>query len=121
METPQHYLNIVRRIKIKGYTLLKDDDYFFRWKKDDKKEYIRLTLINNIGIKLSYWNLELSFKPFKYKHNHRKDSNIKSLTFEGNDELLKFNEFIKMLNKIEVKDGKYKTAKSKLKKCEVKI
>jgi hypothetical protein len=107
--TTQEVLKIVEKLKIKGYTLMKiknsNGDYnylknFFIWKKDNKHEYIRL-ILQSEGFHekiLFYWNLETSFKPFRYNHNHRENANITSEKFKGNDADRYFNYFKNMVD-----------------------
>lgn len=98
--TESKFLSRVENLKLKGYTLIKTKDNFFIWKKGKKSEYIRLTLMQNYQIKCFFWDLELSFKPFAYKHNHRENAHIKSECFNS-DELNKFyNYFLNMLDRI---------------------
>ncbi|HEY0087409.1 MAG TPA: hypothetical protein VGB37_01120 [Candidatus Lokiarchaeia archaeon] len=111
-ETTKELLRIVENLNFKGYEFLKNsgscwsgdkrilnkDINFFIWKKKGKSEYIRITLLSNRYPRskeelLFYWNLEPSFKPFRYKHNHRAGSNIKSNFFKPNDDETYIKEF----------------------------
>jgi hypothetical protein len=101
------FLKVISNLDLKGYELIKYSDYFFIWQKINNKkpisEYIRLTLIRSNDTFYSnkfYWDLELSFKPFAYKHNHRDNSHLKSELFLY-DELDKFyNYFLNMIDRI---------------------
>ena len=91
-ETTQELLKIVEKINFKGYEQYfkknPNGDYnhmqnFFIWKKKNKSEYIRITLLKSAqGF---YWNLEKSFKPNCWKHNHKENANIKSDFFKSSD------------------------------------
>jgi hypothetical protein len=98
----ERILNIVTANKIKGYDLIKTElcDYpFFVWQKLKNKkrvsEYIRLVVVSNSD-NLNYWNLERSFKPFNYKHNHREGANIKSQSFKRGDLDKEYSYFINL-------------------------
>ena len=115
--TTKEVLKVIESLKLRGYTPLKNKnsngDYnylmnFFIFKKNNKKEYIRLTLLNEGWHEkiLFYWNLELSFKPFGIKHNQKMAdkglNNIKSITFKINDGRMYYVYFIDMINKIKL-------------------
>lgn len=99
--TEKKFLKEIEKIKLNNYDLIKTEENFFIWKKKDKKDFIRLCLMrkgfHNI---VYYWNLELSFKPFAYKHNHRENANLKSEEFKQDDTNKYFNYFLNMLDKI---------------------
>lgn len=101
-------LNIVKSLKLKGYTLKKTQDCFFIWEAEKPKHsYIRLTLIRhgfNDNTKW-YWNLEIDFRPFKYKHNHRDGANEQSPEFTSNEEDKYFNFFLNMIDRIKSMRG----------------
>ena len=107
--TQNKFLKEVEKIKLKDYELIKTKENFFIWKRLNKSDYIRLCLIwKNYphNKEVFYWNLELSFKPMRYKHNHRENANIRSLTFKNNDTKLFFKYFLKMISKIKGSDIK---------------
>ena len=97
------FLKVVKNLKIKGFSLVGDSDLFFRWKNDKKAEYIRLTLISEgwHEKRVYFWNLELSFEPFNYKHNHRENANIKSECFKETETDKSFNYFLNLIAIIE--------------------
>lgn len=99
MMNDEKILNVVKDIKIKNYTLIKSVDNLFIWKLKDKGEYIRLCLISSgwHENKVYYWNLELSFKPFNYKHNHRENAEVKSLEFKEIETDKCFNYFLNLV------------------------
>lgn len=95
------FLNIVQGLKLKGYQLIRDKENFFIWKKGEKSEYIRLSLHTTRGKEpLFYWDLELSFKPFSYKHNHRDGAHIQSEYFKASDTDKFYNYFLNMIDKV---------------------
>lgn len=100
--TENRVLKVVEDLRFKGYYLIHTKNNFFIWQKQNKKEFIRLTLINtgwHEDLKF-YWDLELSFKPFAYKHNHREGANEQSEYFKGNDEDKYFNYLLNMIDRI---------------------
>lgn len=103
-KTTKEVLKAVNSLKFKGYTFLNEragnKENFFIWKENNKDNYIRLCLIEKGFTNVFFWNLETSFKPFAYKHNHRKDANIKSNTFKSNDLNEYYTYFLEMVNKI---------------------
>jgi len=115
-ETTEELLKIVRDLNFKGFEQYfkrnTNGDFnhlqnFFIWKKKEKgnSEYLRITLLsNNLRNEelLFYWNLETSFKPFAYKHNHREKANIQSKTFKPNDNKNYLIEFLNIVK--EAKD-----------------
>lgn len=110
LDTSGYNLNPTRPeflIAVKGfysgkYELIKTKDNFFIWKNGTKSEYIRLSLHRNSWNEdpLFYWDLELSFKPFNYKHNHRENAHIQSEYFKAENEEAFYNYFLNMLDRI---------------------
>lgn len=100
-------LKLIEDIRLDGYDLLKEREghkqNFFIWKKKNKSEYLRITLIPKHRDGLFYWNLEKSFKPFAWKYNNKMTekgiNNIKSNGFKGNssDYLTELQGMIKLL------------------------
>ena len=107
--TTAELLRIVEKLNFKGYEQHfkrnPNGDYnhlrnFFIWKRKDKAhEYLRITLMSEDNRTLFYWNLETSFKPFAYKHNHRENANITSERFKANENDKYFNFFINILDR----------------------
>lgn len=95
--TTAELLRIVQKLNFRGYVQHfqknGNGDYnhlrnFFIWKRKDKThEYLRITLMSEgwNENKVYWWNLENSFKPFAYKHNHRENANIQSERFRAED------------------------------------
>ena len=109
--TEERFLKVVENLKLKSYKLIKTKEYFFIWVKLSKNKkpisnYIRLTL-QKTRENLFYWDLELSFKPFNYKHNHRDKAHIQSEYFNSKAEDLFYDRFLEMIEKIKnyVKGG----------------
>lgn len=104
METTKEVLKIVENLKLKGYEFLSkragNQENFFVWKKGNH-EYLRLTLLG-IGFKQDkvYWNLEYSFKPFNYKHNHKEGSKYQSEVFDIKARDLYLSRFLDMVEEI---------------------
>ena len=100
--TGEEFLKVVRGLKIKGFKLIKDRGYFFIWANEHLSEYVRLTLMRTEADKeiLFYWDLELSFKPFAYKHNHRNNAHIQSEYFNFKDTEKCYNYFLNLIDKI---------------------
>lgn len=113
--TTAEVLKVVEKLDIKGY--IKDfhrnsnGDYnhlmnFFIWRrvkdKKPKSEYIRLTLMceGRHEDVLFYWDLELSFKPFAYAHNHRENARIRSEKFKESETDKYYNYFLNMVDRI---------------------
>lgn len=96
--TRPEVLKLIDGLNIKNYILIRTKENFFIWQKVRNKkpvsDYIRLTLGQSHENGLFFWDLELSFKPFAYKHNHRKDAHIKSVPFKYDD----YASFISTLN-----------------------
>jgi len=107
-QTTPAVLKIVENLKFKGYTYLSDrrgnKENFFIWKRTDKAhEYLRVTLMSEDNDnKLFYWNLETSFKPFAYKHNHRKNANIQSERFKASETDKYLNYFLNIVDRARV-------------------
>jgi hypothetical protein len=100
--TEERFLNIIENLKLKNYKLIKTKEYFFIFQKLTKNkkpahEYIRLTLMRTEDI-LFYWDLETSFKPYNYKHNHRDKAHIQSQYFNADSNINFFNEFLNMID-----------------------
>ena len=104
------FIKVAENLKIKGFSLVGKDNLFFRWKNNKKTEYMRLTLINQgwHENKVFYWNLETSFKPFKYKYNHRENANIKSEYFKENETDKSFNFFLNLVDLIKKRQRWFK-------------
>jgi len=102
--TKQEFLNIVENLNLKGYTLIRTRENFFIWKKGKTNNFIRLTLLKTGWNEntLFYWDLETSFKPFSYKHNHRQGANIQSELFKPNAEDSFYDRFLEMIDKIKI-------------------
>jgi hypothetical protein len=115
-KTTEDVLRIVNNLNLKGYTsVIKDknsyDIYnylnnFFIWRKlknnKPQHEYIRLTLMcQGYNEKtLFYWDLEKSFKPFNWNHNHRENAHIKSESFTEKEKDKYYNYFLNMINEL---------------------
>lgn len=99
--TTPELLKIAEQQKFKGYEYMQDrkgnEQNFFIWKKKGKSEYIRVVMQSLADRTLFYWNLETSFKPFAYKHNHRENANIKSQCFKSSEHEKYISEFLKII------------------------
>lgn len=110
--TALEFLKVVGNLNLKDYVLINEREYNFIFQRIKNKkaisDYIRLTLMRT-GEKeniLFYWDLELSFKPFAYKHNHRENAHIQSEYFKFNDTEKCFNYFLNMIDRIKVAYGR---------------
>ena len=105
-ETTEEVLKIVEKLKLTGYQKNfkrnSNRDYnhlqnFFIWKSKTSQEFLRICLISEgwHNERVFSWSVEFSFKPFRYKHNHRRGAKWKSEGFKGGEEEVYLNEFIK--------------------------
>ena len=81
------------------YQLKKAKDNFFIWKKGTTSNYIRLAL-QRAGENYFVWDLETSFKPYNYKHNHRQDAHIRSEIFKDSENEKAYNYFLNLLGRV---------------------
>lgn len=116
-ETTKELFKIVENLKFKGYTFLKEragnNKNFFVWKKTDRKEYLRITLLSNREPRqetelLFYWCLEFSFKPFCYNHNHKAGAKWYSEPFNSKAEDLYLSRFFEAIKQIKLYSDRVK-------------
>ena len=113
--TSKELLKIVEKLNFKGYEqhFLKNSNgdlnilkNFFIWKKTGKKEFIRITLLNNFKPRMTeellyFWNGQF-FKPFNYKHNHKKENSFNSISFKPNDKEAYLSRFLEAVKQIKL-------------------
>lgn len=106
-KTTQRVLHLIQKTVLNGYTRQfkrnSNGDFnhfqnFFIYKKDNKKEYIRIILIRD-GDYFN-WSVEFSFKPFNYKHNHKEENHFKTDWFKSNDNKRYYEEFEECIEQV---------------------